>query len=308
MRSHRAGFEVLFRRERLDFLPATDNGGAEASGLLTFRLKWKSESALDTLPRALNSLPRRRLVLILEQPSMSTHPENDPQREDLPEPIHGQVRHSNVSARISDDVSVGVFSNGVMILSGQHESVLDFAMRMGETQRIVTRVILPNPVARQFGTVLQENMRLYESNFGTMPSMPKLKNAESSTGATATPSPESGLSSGGGGGSGGSLEDDVPAEPTKVSPLVPSIDEIYDELKIPESVASGRYANAVMVRHSGTEFCFDFIANFYPRSVVTSRVYMAVPHVPPVLSSILRSMQPPASPGPGGFPTGPSPN
>jgi len=239
---------------------------------------------------------------------MSTHPENDPARDDLPEPIHGQVRHSNVSARISDDVSVGVFSNGVMILSGQHESVLDFAMRMGETQRIVTRVILPNPVARQFGTVLQENMRLYESNFGMMPTMPKLKNAESVTGATAAPPGEGGPSPESGGGSGGALQDDVPAEPTKVQPPVPSIDEIYDELKIPESVAAGRYANAVMVRHSGTEFCFDFIANFYPRSVVTSRVYMAVPHVPPVLSSLLRSMQPPSPLGPGGLPTGPSPN
>ncbi|MFO1004825.1 MAG: DUF3467 domain-containing protein [Planctomycetaceae bacterium] len=238
---------------------------------------------------------------------MSTHPENDPTRDDLPEPIHGQVRHSNVSARISDDVSVGVFSNGVMILSGQHESVLDFAMRMGETQRIVTRVILPNLVARQFGTVLQENMRLYESNFGMMPTMPKLKNAESVTGAAAAPSSEGGAPSSSGVG-GGSLQDEVPSESPKVQPPVPSIDEIYDELKIPESVAAGRYANAVMVRHSGTEFCFDFIANFYPRSVVTSRVYMAVPHVPPVLSSILRSMQPPSPPGPGGFPTGPSPN
>lgn len=276
------------------------------TGLFTVRLMSKPETAPDTLHGAMNSLTRAGSVLILEQSSMSMHPENDPQRDDLPEPIHGQVRHSNVSARISDDVSVGVFSNGVMILSGQHESVLDFAMRMGETQRIVTRVILPNPVARQLGTVLQENMRLYESNFGTMPSMPKLKNAESVTGTAAAPFSETSSSSEGGGG--GSQGDEGLTEQPKVQPPIPSIDEIYDELKIPEAVATGRYANAVMVRHSGTEFCFDFIANFYPRSVVTSRVYMAVPHVPPVLSSILRSMQPPTLPGSGGLPGGPSPN
>lgn len=233
---------------------------------------------------------------------MSTHPENDPQREDLPEPIHGQVRHSNVSARISDEVSVGVFSNGVMILSGMHESVLDFAMRMGETQRIVTRVILPNPVARQFGNVLQENMRHYESNFGMLPNMPKLRNPEAVSGATSPLVENSSEQISGDAGS------DIPAEAPQSPSPTPSIDDIYDELKIPESVAAGRYANAVMVRHSGTEFCFDFIANFYPRSVVTSRVYMAVPHVPPVLSSILRSMQPPSPPGPGGLSTGPSPN
>ena len=96
-------------------------------------------------------------------------------------------------------------------------------------------------------------------------------------------------------------------ESVKTPPAAPTIDDIYDELKIPESVSGGRYANAVMVRHSGTEFCFDFIANFYPRSVVTSRVYMAAPHVPPVLSSLLRSMQPPQS-GPGGVSIGPSNN
>ncbi len=234
---------------------------------------------------------------------MSTHPENDPQRDDAPEPIHGQVRHSNVSARISDEVSVGVFSNGVMILSGMHESVLDFAMRMGETQRIVTRVILPNPVARQFGTVLQENMRHYETNFGAMPAMPRVRNPE---GMSATPEHSRAEAH-------SDEQDDIIGahishESIKTPPAAPSIDEIYDELKIPESVSIGRYANAVMVRHSGTEFCFDFIANFYPRSVVTSRVYMAAPHVPPVLSSLLRSMQPPPQSGPGGMSTGPSNN
>lgn len=234
---------------------------------------------------------------------MSSHSENDPGHDDVPEPIHGQVRHSNVSARISDEVSVGVFSNGVMILSGMHESVLDFAMRMGETQRIVSRVILPNPVARQFGNVLQENMRHYESNFGAMPSMPRVRNPE---GLSSSPvhSREEGHS----GEQSHIVGSHLSPEPPQSPPTVPSIDEIYDELKIPDSVSVGRYANAVMVRHSGTEFCFDFIANLYPRSVVTSRVYMAAPHVPPVLSSLMRSMQPPPSLGPGGMSTGPSNN
>lgn len=234
-----------------------------------------------------------------------SHPENNPQRDD-PQPIHGQVRHQNVSARISDEVSVGVFSNGVMILTGAHESVIDFAMRMGETQRIVTRVILPNVVARQFGTVLQENMKLYETNFGAFPTMPKVRSADSEIspvtelGESPLPSP-TGFSS-------GTTSDVTPVEKGTAKPPQPSIDDIYDDLKLPESVAMGRYANAVMIRHSGTEFCFDFIANFYPRSVVTSRVYMAAPHVPPVLASILRSLQPPVGPGTPGLGMGPSNN
>lgn len=243
---------------------------------------------------------------------MSSHPENDPESHHHPEPIHGQVRHSNISARISDEVSVGVFSNGVMILAGMYETVLDFAMRMGETQRIVTRVILPNPVARQFGTVLEENMRLYESNFGAMPSMPRLRNTSSTGGPIENGPPPVNIS-----------DPDSPLDThsgiagANVSPElsqnlnpVPTIDDIYDELKLPDPVAVGRYANAVMVRHSGTEFCFDFIANFYPRSIVTSRVYMASPHVPPVLSSLLRSLQPPPEgpSGPSGHSAGPSQN
>lgn len=235
-----------------------------------------------------------------------SHPENDPPRDDEPQPIHGQVRHQNVSARISDDVSVGVFSNGVMILTGIHESVLDFAMRMGETQRIVTRVILPNVVARQFGTVLQENMKLYESNFGTFPTMPKVRSPEAESSATPAPEPGGNAPASSPGFSSGTTSDVTPVEKGSSKPPQPSIDDIYDDLKLPESVAMGRYANAVMIRHSGTEFCFDFIANFYPRSVVTARVYMAAPHVPPVLASILRSLQPPS--GPSGPAMGPSNN
>ncbi len=238
---------------------------------------------------------------------MSSHSENDPDQDGVPEPIHGQVRHSNVSARISDEVSVGVFSNGVMILSGMHESVLDFAMRMGETQRIVTRVILPNPVARQFGNVLQENMRHYETNFGAMPSMPRVRNPEGLTAMPVHSREEDHADEQGNDDQGNIVGSHLSPEPSHSPPTAPSIDEIYDELKIPDSVSVGRYANAVMVRHSGTEFCFDFIANFYPRSVVTSRVYMAAPHVPPVLSSLMRSMQPPPS-GPGGMTGAPSNN
>ena len=44
---------------------------------------------------------------------------------------------------------------------------------------------------------------------------------------------------------------------------------------------SGRYANAVLIRHSATEFCFDFITNFYPQSAVSARVYIAAPHLGP---------------------------
>ena len=75
-------------------------------------------------------------------------------------------------------------------------------------------------------------------------------------------------------------------------PAPPQIEDIYDELRLPDDMLSGSYANAVLVRHTGTEFCFDFITNIFPRSAVSSRVYMAAQHVPLLLQSLIRSLNP----------------
>ena len=71
-----------------------------------------------------------------------------------PIPLHGQVRHSHLSARVPDAVGRGVFANGVMILTGAYEIVLDFVLRFGEPNRIVARVVLPHVVARQLIAVV----------------------------------------------------------------------------------------------------------------------------------------------------------
>jgi hypothetical protein len=55
---------------------------------------------------------------------------------------------------------------------------------------------------------------------------------------------------------------------------------------------SGDYANSVLVRHSATEFCFDFITNIFPLSAVSSRVFLAVPQVPLLLQSLSRALHP----------------
>ncbi len=44
----------------------------------------------------------------------------------------------------------------------------------------------------------------------------------------------------------------------------PTIQEIYENFKVPDEVASGAYANTVLIGHSMTEFFFDFITGFYP--------------------------------------------
>lgn len=209
---------------------------------------------------------------------------------ELPPPLQGQVRHSSRSARVPEEVGTGVFSNGVMILSGAFECVFDFVLRMGEVQKIVSRVILPPPVAQQFERALRDNLRSYDTRFGTTPKLPRPVPQKSTAPNLDDPESdddeiprESGMDSG-----------MVSAGHAPPSSRVPDIDEIYHELKLPDSMLSGRYSNAVLIRHSGTEFCFDFLTNVYPRSAVSARIFMAAPQVPPFLESLTRSLNPPS--------------
>lgn len=69
----------------------------------------------------------------------------------------------------------------------------------------------------------------------------------------------------------------------------PTIQEIYDDLKLGEDVMCGAYANGLMLGHTPAEFCFDFLTNFFPRSAVSCRVYLSAPHVPRMLESLTQT-------------------
>lgn len=216
---------------------------------------------------------------------MSAFPPEDQPEED--QTVQGQVQHHQLSARVPAEIGNGVFSNGVMILTGPFELVLDFVLRMGEQQRIATRVVLPHVVGQQFIFALRDNVANYERRFGPLPHIPRMLPEEAPAPQVDEPS-----------------QGPPPAEeildfhpenlPAQEAP--PQIEDIYHELKLPDTMLSGRYANGVLIRHSPTEFCFDFITNVYPRSAVSARVFMAVPHVLPFLKSLTRSLQPPPPP------------
>lgn len=198
--------------------------------------------------------------------------------------VQGQVRHHQLSARVPDDIGNGVFSNGVMILTGPFELVLDFVLRMGEQQRIATRVILPHIVGQQFVNALRDNIANYERRFGPIAQIPRVIPEPVTGGSEPLPPVDTGLSG------------EIPAfhpENLPAPPNPPHIEDIYNELKLPDGMLSGRYANGVLIRHSPTEFCFDFITNVYPRSAVSARVFLATPHVMPFLKSLSRSLHPP---------------
>lgn len=221
----------------------------------------------------------------------SNHPEDDEPADSEPfggdegTPIQGQIRHSNISARLPEGVGLGVFSNGVMILSGNFEVVLDFVLRMGEQKRIVSRCVLPPMVAAQMAAALQENIGNFERRFGPLPVIPRPLPEPTESGDRPAEDASAGAASGAA----------IHPENLPAPPQPPDIQDIYSELKIPEETLPGHYANAVLIRHSSTEFCLDFISNLYPRSIVSSRVFLAAPHVRPLLISLQSALNPPGS-------------
>jgi len=166
-----------------------------------------------------------------------------------------EIRHSQVGAIVPERVARGVFSTGAVVVQGTHEFIIDFLLRMTNPHRIAARVVLTPTVVGQLIAALRENLNNYEKKFGP-PMVP------TAPGSTAPPAP--------------------PAQQT-------SVQELYEQLKLSDDVLSGSYANAVMIGHTGSEFSFDFITTFYPRSAVSCRVYMAAPSVPRFLESLKHS-------------------
>lgn len=174
-----------------------------------------------------------------------------PEEKGPPLSFSQEVHHSQVSARVPEKVGRGVLSTGAMIFQGPFEFVLDFVLRVAAPHQIVARVVLPHPLMPSFIAALRENLGGYTSKFGPPPPLP------------------------------------MPTNP----PAPPPIEEIYSQLKLPDELMSGVYANAVMIAHTPSEFAFDFITHFYPRAAVSCRVYMAAPQAPGLLHTLSRSWE-----------------
>jgi hypothetical protein len=157
-----------------------------------------------------------------------------------------QVRVQHVSARVPDHVGRGAFSTGVIVMTGATEFILDFIQNIGGPPMVVSRVVMPHGTLPQFAEALRKNLEMFTQRFGPPPVLPK---------------------------------GPPPAKPQTAQ-------EIYDELKIPDTVLSGAYANGVMIGHTASEFKLDFLSNLFPHSAVSARVFLASPQVPRLLESL----------------------
>lgn len=150
-------------------------------------------------------------------------------------------------ARVPDHVADGCFSTGAIVMTGPSEFIVDFLQTVGRPHRVAKRVVIPHPVMPQFIEALNTNLQLYKSRFGEPP---------------------------------------TPPAPNPPPARRPTPQEIYDDLKMPDDVLSGVYANGVMIGHGASEFGLDFLTSFFPQSAVSARIFLAAGQVPRLLESL----------------------
>jgi hypothetical protein len=175
-------------------------------------------------------------------------PSNQPAK---PDAITQQVHYSQISARVPDRISRGVFATNALVLAGNQELVCDFLLRMVPPFLLAARVVLPYTALGPVVKAISENLENRNARFGAPTALP-------------TPPPN------------------VPQ---------PNIAEVYEQLKIPEDVAVGAYANTLMISHTASEFCMDFILDLYPKPTVTQRIYMSAAQIPPFLNTLKRTLE-----------------
>ncbi|MEO1529736.1 MAG: DUF3467 domain-containing protein, partial [Planctomycetota bacterium] len=155
---------------------------------------------------------------------------DDPSPDSGPDPNRPQ-ENPTLRARVPDDVAGGTFSTGAIVMTGPTEFIIDFLQTIGRPHKVAARVVIPHAVMPQFIDALNTNLDLYRNRFG----------------------------------------DPVSPQPQPQNPDArrPSPQEIYDDLKMPDEVLSGTYANGVMIGHGATEFGLDFLTSFFPQSAVS---------------------------------------
>ncbi len=224
---------------------------------------------------------------------------SDPEREEpAAEHLHGEIQHQAVTARIREDVIRGAFANAAIVLCGQFEVVIDFLLRMGKPERVMSRVILPITVAEQFVAALQGSLMNYEQQFGPLPTFRRSPEPDADKNTKANSQDQSAATVGTGQEkTSGDVESARPEDLGQTEKQmaenrpIPALPEIYEDLKIDDELLGGVYANTVLIRNSASEFCFDFVANIYPKSSVNARVFMAAAQVPALANSLNHSCQ-----------------
>ncbi len=190
---------------------------------------------------------------------MSDNPQNPgPEGNGPPQPVGSdpatysqKFSHAPVAARVPEKVGRGVFSTGVCIQDTPTEFILDFLQALARPTGVVARVVLTPPVMAGLVGRMRESLNAYIQTFGPPQPLPK----------------------------------PPPNQPK------PSIQDIYEQFKLPEEMYSGSYANSFLIAYGPAEFCFDFITGFYPTASVSTRAYLSAQQIPRMLDTLSMALQ-----------------
>lgn len=203
----------------------------------------------------------------VDQPNEPDRPENEH------EPYHQQVQHQSLSARLPESLGEGVFCTSSLIVESGDMFLIDFVNGSAPPARLVARVVITPTTMRQFLSALTQSCEKARAARRPPPAAPGGEGGEepsSAAGGVAGAVGSETVSAGPGlsGKSGGAS-----AQPHR------SVEDIYGDLKFTDDRLCGAFANTVIIRHSVDEVVLDFIANYFPRAVVTCRVAMATSRI-----------------------------
>ncbi len=209
-------------------------------------------------------------------------------------------QHTPVGARVPEKIGRGVFATALMVLQTNELFVLDLLSMASQPQQVVGRIIMTFNGFSQFLNALRLNVNHYESELGPL----KPRFLPSQSGAVPPPvhgptgdtevepgkgSERSELHGPPGAVAGGPVGEQSHGHWTSSPPGL--ITDLYEQVRFPEDLLGGTFANAVMIRHTPEEFCFDFISSLYPRPVVVSRVFAAAGRVPSFIEAMAGSLE-----------------
>lgn len=158
---------------------------------------------------------------------------------------------SPLRLRAADEIRPGVFATDLLVFTGAHEFVLDFVQNLEVPIRVVARVVVPRPALAAMVDVMRQGVVAPQAQM----------QAEPAAAGESAPA--------------------VNAPTTIAQPK-----QVYDDIKVPESVQSGAYASALVTAHNDQIFRFDFVAQFCPEPVLTARVFMTKAQAAQVLATL----------------------
>jgi hypothetical protein len=222
----------------------------------------------------------------------------------------GSVTLRPVSALVPEQISRGVFSTGVIAITGNTEFVLDFVLIVGTPSTVVSRVICTHEALRRIVAAIRRNVEAFSGRVGGTESevrvaldqhpppaatnasrgehqqIPDSIGTEQFVGASIPVSDDANKRLSSPRESPEEEGSDRKSNATKQNPL-----DLYDDIIVPDEVQVGVYANGLIIGHTNAEFKLDFVSNLFPKSVVTSRIFMSAPQLVRLLDTLERTLQ-----------------